>query len=116
MPRHLPHYGPAEGPLGFPMPDKQARALDTLLKTLPKSREFEYRKALVARAPANRLHGTGGVAPAGGGEEQAGGRPGGGEPGPVRDRCASQLRDCQMSGLREVWNTASTMTRLARTR
>jgi hypothetical protein len=48
---HLPHYGPAEGPLGFPMPDKQARALDTLLKTLPKSKDYEYRKALVAKAP-----------------------------------------------------------------
>ena len=40
-----------EGPLGFPMPDKQARAVDTLLKALPKTKEYAYRKAVVARAP-----------------------------------------------------------------
>ena len=40
-----------EGPLGFPMPDKAARALDALLKTLPKTKDYEYRKALVARPP-----------------------------------------------------------------
>lgn len=45
------HYGPAEGPLGFPMSDKAARAVDALLKALPKTPEYEYRKALVANAP-----------------------------------------------------------------
>jgi len=41
-------YGP-EGPLGFPMTDKQARNLDTLLKAMPKSKEFEYRKTVFAK-------------------------------------------------------------------
>lgn len=40
------HYGNTEGPLGFPMLDKYARQLDTLLKTLPKTKDFEYRKAV----------------------------------------------------------------------
>jgi hypothetical protein len=44
-------YGNTEGPLGFPMPDKQARVLETILKTLPKSNEFAYRKSVVAKAP-----------------------------------------------------------------
>lgn len=45
------HYGPAEGPLGFPMPDRQARALDALLKAMPKDDAYRYRKAVVARPP-----------------------------------------------------------------
>src|SRR5689334_4007450 len=45
------HYGPTEGPLGFPMLDRQARALDALLKTLPKAPEYAYRKAVVGRGP-----------------------------------------------------------------
>src|ERR1700730_17344605 len=51
MPPFLKHYGAAVGPLGFPMPDKAARALDGLLKALPKGKEYEYRKAVVTRAP-----------------------------------------------------------------
>jgi hypothetical protein len=51
MPSFLPHYGPTEGPLGFPMLDRQARQLDTLLKSLPKSKDHTYRKAVVAKAP-----------------------------------------------------------------
>ena len=47
----LPHYGPTEGPLGFPMLDRQARQLDTLLKALPRTREHAYRKAVTAKAP-----------------------------------------------------------------
>src|SRR5215471_5044267 len=43
--------GHTEGPLGFPMPDKQARAVDALLKVLPKSKEYAYRKAVTAKAP-----------------------------------------------------------------
>ena len=46
----LHSYGPA-GPLGFPLSEKQARNLDTLLKALPKSKEFEYRKAVFIGAP-----------------------------------------------------------------
>ncbi len=45
------HYGPAEGLLGFPMPDPAARAVDALLKTLPKTDEYAYRKSLIARPP-----------------------------------------------------------------
>ena len=40
-----------EGPLGFPMPDKTARAVDALLRTLPKTKDYEYRKALASRPP-----------------------------------------------------------------
>src|SRR5262249_27922347 len=47
----LPGYATTEGPLGFPMPDKQARALDALLKALPRAPEYAYRKAVTARAP-----------------------------------------------------------------
>lgn len=43
-------YG-TEGPLGFPLSEKQARNLDTLLKALPKSKEFEYRKTVFLKAP-----------------------------------------------------------------
>lgn len=44
------HYGSTEGPLGFPQTDKQAQALDALLKSLPKADEFRYRKAIVTKA------------------------------------------------------------------
>ena len=40
-------YG-TEGPLGFPMTDKAARAVDTLLKTVPKGKEYEYRRRVKA--------------------------------------------------------------------
>jgi hypothetical protein len=44
-------YG-TEGPLGFPMSSKQARNLETLLKALPKTKEFEYRKTVLVKTPA----------------------------------------------------------------
>jgi hypothetical protein len=44
-------YGNTEGPLGFPMTDRQARAVELLLKSLPKSKEYEYRKAVCLKAP-----------------------------------------------------------------
>jgi hypothetical protein len=44
-------YGPSDGPLGFPMPDAAARAVDALLKTLPPTDEYAYRKSLIARPP-----------------------------------------------------------------
>ena len=47
----LQHYGNTEGPLGFPMIDKQARALELLLKTLPKTDEYKYRHAVQTRTP-----------------------------------------------------------------
>jgi hypothetical protein len=46
----LKSYGPC-GPLGFPLFEKQVRNLDTLLKALPKSKEFEYRKTVFLKAP-----------------------------------------------------------------
>lgn len=44
-------YGPALGPLGFPMTDRQAFALDALLKSLPKEPAYAYRKAVIERGP-----------------------------------------------------------------
>jgi hypothetical protein len=40
-----------ECPLGFPLSEKQARNLDTLLKALPKSKEFKYVKTVFLKAP-----------------------------------------------------------------
>jgi len=51
MPNFLPAAALTEGPLGFPMPDKAARAVDALLRALPKTKDYEYRKALVTRPP-----------------------------------------------------------------
>src|SRR5438105_936400 len=45
------HYGPAQGPLGFPQTDKQARALEALLKELPRDDAFRYRKRVVPLGP-----------------------------------------------------------------
>lgn len=45
------HYGPVEGPLGFPMPDRAAQALDALLKSLPHTPEHEYRHLVTLKAP-----------------------------------------------------------------
>ena len=57
LPRHnrrmnniITTYGPL-GPLGFPLSEMQARNLDILLKALPKSKEFEYRKTVFLNAP-----------------------------------------------------------------
>jgi hypothetical protein len=44
------HYGPVEGPLGFPMPDRAAHTLDTLLKSLPHTPEYEYRHLVTTKA------------------------------------------------------------------
>src|ERR1019366_2467985 len=46
----LNSYGP-QGPLGFPLTEKQTRNLDTLLKALPKSKEFECQKTVFLKAP-----------------------------------------------------------------
>jgi hypothetical protein len=46
----LKDYGTL-GPLGFPMADRQARQLDTLLRALPRQKEYEYRRLVSARAP-----------------------------------------------------------------
>jgi hypothetical protein len=46
-----------EGPLGFPVTDRQAFALDAILKALPKDELFRYRKTLLARGPSEILPG-----------------------------------------------------------
>jgi hypothetical protein len=40
-----------EGPLGFPMPDPAAKALDGILRTIPTTDAHAYRHAIVTRAP-----------------------------------------------------------------
>jgi hypothetical protein len=45
------YYGPTEGPLGFPMLDPQARALEALLRTMPRDDAHRYRKAVVEKVP-----------------------------------------------------------------
>ncbi|HTU18445.1 MAG TPA: hypothetical protein VMG10_10330 [Gemmataceae bacterium] len=45
------HYGTTEGPLGFPMPDRAAQTLDSLLKSLPRTPEHEYRHLVTTKAP-----------------------------------------------------------------
>jgi hypothetical protein len=40
-----------EGPLGFPMADQAARTLETLLKSLPHTPEYEYRHQVMTKAP-----------------------------------------------------------------
>jgi hypothetical protein len=44
-------YGTTVGPLNFPQSDRAARALDTLLRALPHTPEYEYRKAVSVKAP-----------------------------------------------------------------
>jgi hypothetical protein len=45
------HYGPVEGPLGFPMSDRAAQQLDALLKSLPRTPEHQYRHLVTTKAP-----------------------------------------------------------------
>src|SRR5437764_1128447 len=46
-----------EGPLGFPVTDRQAIALDAILKQLPKDDAFAYRKAVTTRGASEVLPG-----------------------------------------------------------
>jgi hypothetical protein len=46
-----------EGPLGFPLTDRQAIALENILKALPRDDSFRYRKALSARGASEVLSG-----------------------------------------------------------
>jgi hypothetical protein len=57
MPEFLPQYGNVEGPFGFPVPDRTARALEQVIKALPKGDEFAYRKAVVERGPSEVMPG-----------------------------------------------------------
>src|SRR5262249_22773272 len=52
-----PAYGTSEGPLGFPMTDRQAFAVDAILRGLPKDQTFAYRKAVIERGPTELLQG-----------------------------------------------------------
>jgi hypothetical protein len=45
------HYGPATGPLGFPMTDRAARALDEVLRALPQTPEYRYRQWVTTKPP-----------------------------------------------------------------
>lgn len=40
-----------EGPLGFPLTDTQAKTLDTIIKKLPSTKEYDYRKTVFTKAP-----------------------------------------------------------------
>ncbi|GIW79447.1 MAG: hypothetical protein KatS3mg105_1254 [Gemmatales bacterium] len=51
------HYGKSEGPLGFPQTEKQARALNDVLKRIPKGDEFRYRKSVLVQPPTELLTG-----------------------------------------------------------
>ncbi len=57
MPIHPLTHATTEGPLGFPLTDRQAQALDAILKALPKDDAFRYRKAVVARGSSELLPG-----------------------------------------------------------
>jgi hypothetical protein len=50
-------HATTEGPLGFPLTDRQAIALENILKALPRDETFRYRKALVARGASEVLSG-----------------------------------------------------------
>jgi len=51
------HYGDCEGPLGFPCLESQARALDELVKKLPKDKLHAPGRAVVAKATTELLPG-----------------------------------------------------------
>jgi hypothetical protein len=57
LPTLKQHYGAAQGPLGFPLLDKQAFALEAILKSLPKDETYAYRKTLVEPAAIDLLPG-----------------------------------------------------------
>jgi hypothetical protein len=52
-----PTYGSAHGPLGFPLTDKQAFALEAILKALPKDSAYAYRKSIIERGLTELLPG-----------------------------------------------------------
>src|SRR5437016_4550290 len=50
-------HATTEGPLGFPVTERQAFALDAILKALPQDELFHYRKAQLAHGPSEVLPG-----------------------------------------------------------
>jgi hypothetical protein len=51
------HYGSAAGPLGFPMQDRQAYALDAVLKQLPQEPAYAYRRLALEKATTELMPG-----------------------------------------------------------
>jgi hypothetical protein len=52
-----PAHGTTEGPLGFPLTDRQAFAVDAILRGLPRDQSFAYRKAVIERGLSELLPG-----------------------------------------------------------
>jgi hypothetical protein len=57
MPAFHKAYYDTEGPLGVPMKDRQAQALEALLKTLPRERPYEPQTTVIAKSPTELLTG-----------------------------------------------------------
>src|SRR3954454_13491854 len=57
MPSFLKTYGLSEGPLGFPMLDEQAHAVEAILRGLPRDEAFAYRKAAIFKEAPELLAG-----------------------------------------------------------
>ena len=57
MPDFHKTYYDTEGPFGMPMKDRQAQALESLLKTLPRERPYEPQTAIVEKSPTELLTG-----------------------------------------------------------
>jgi hypothetical protein len=53
----VPHLPTTTGPLGFPLTDRQAIALESILKALPRDEAFRYRKTVIGRGPSEVLPG-----------------------------------------------------------
>lgn len=57
MPDFHKTYYDTEGPFGTPMKDRQARALESLLKTLPRELPYEPQTAVIEKSPTELLTG-----------------------------------------------------------
>ena len=57
MPEFLKAYYDTEGPFGIPMRDRQAQALDALVKDLPREPPYEPHLAVVEKGPSELLPG-----------------------------------------------------------
>src|SRR5207248_6904885 len=57
MPHFHKAYYDTEGPLGVPMKDRQAQALEALLRTLPHERPYEPQTAVIAKSPTELMTG-----------------------------------------------------------
>jgi hypothetical protein len=54
---HPFHHATTEGPLGFPVTDRQAIALEAILKALPQDDAFKYRKLVITKAASEVMPG-----------------------------------------------------------